>query len=71
MTKALKSLALEKFGDAHIPIDMKIYFARRAFMSIEQRIGKFALLPVGHSSLSYESPYGDKRKAIHIFLLIW
>jgi hypothetical protein len=52
---------------------MKISFTRRAFISIEQRIGKPALLPVGHSSLSYESLYEEpelgatnKRKAVYI-----
>jgi hypothetical protein len=40
------------FGWCPYSIDMKIYFARRAFTSIEQRIGKLALLPVGHSSLN-------------------
>jgi hypothetical protein len=62
MAKALKSLALEKFGDAHILLNRKIYFARRAFISIEQRIGKPALLPVGDSSLSDESPTGIREK---------
>jgi hypothetical protein len=46
---------------------MVLGIARRAYIAIERKINKTALLPVGHEARSHSSPLGNKEMPVHVF----